>query len=106
MSQFSFDGATVLELFSCYESILPPAKTLGPVVGVGWFNDEMKCNPDLDDFIEQDISVDPFLALADNYFDFVIIPSMFQLFQRPLDMFREINRVLKPGGVAIVGVKL
>ena len=28
----------------------------------------MKCNPDLDDYIEQDITVPP---LQDNYFDFV-----------------------------------
>jgi hypothetical protein len=31
---------------------------------------------------------------------------MFQLLQRPLDMFKEINRVLKPGGTAFIGVKL
>ena len=29
-----------------------------------------------------------------------------QLFQRPQDMMREINRVLKPGGRAVMGVKL
>jgi len=106
LSQHLFDGAKVLELFSCYESILPPRIQLGPTVGVGWYGDEMKCNPDLDDYIVQDITVDPFLPIADEYFDFVIVPANFQLFQRPLDMFREINRVLKPGGTAIVGVKL
>ena len=63
-------------------------------------NEEMLCNPDLDDFIRQYITFDPFLPLADNYFDFVIVPCMFQLFQRPLDMFQEINRVLKPGGTS------
>ena len=40
---------------------------------------------------EQDLTVDPFLPLADNYFDFVVVPAMFQLFQRPLDMFKGIN---------------
>ena len=106
MGEYFFDGAKVLELFSCYESILPPKYKLGPTVGVGWMNEEMLCNPDLDDFIEQDITVDPFLPLADNYFDFVVVSSMFQLFQRPLDMFKEINRVLKPGGTAFIGVKV
>lgn len=104
-SQYMFEGAKVLELFSCYESILPPVE-LGPTIGVGWYGDEMECNSVLDDFIEQDITMDPFLPLADNYFDFVVVPAMFQLFQRPLDMFKEINRVLKPGGIAFVGVKL
>jgi Methyltransferase domain len=106
LSQYLFDGATVLELFSTYESVLPKRFKLGPTVGVGWSSREMVTNPRLDDFIEQDLTVDPFLPLADNYFDFVVVPAMFQLFQRPLDMFREINRVLKPGGTAIIGVKL
>jgi hypothetical protein len=104
-SQYLADDATVLELFSTYESILPPGHN-GLTVGVGWFDDEMKANSELDDYIVQDITVDPFLPLADNFFDLVIIPANFQLFQRPLDMFKEINRVLKPGGTAIVGVKL
>lgn len=106
LSQYLFDGARVLELFSTYESVLPPGFAYGPTVGVGWSAREMKSNDALDDFIEQDLSVDPFLPLADNYFDFVVVPAMFQLFQRPLDMFQEINRVLKPGGTVFVGVKL
>jgi len=79
MEDYFFDGAKVLELFSCYDSILPPRVKLGPTVGVGWSSEEMKANAALDDFIEQDISVDPFLPLADNYFDFVIVPAMFQV---------------------------
>eukprot|EP00981_Chlorochromonas_danica_P006601 scaffold1438_cov173-Ochromonas_danica.AAC.6 len=105
LQQYSFPGAKVLELFSCYESILPPGK-LGPVVGVGWYGEEMKSNAALDDFIEQDLTVDPYLPLADGYFDIVVMPAMFQLLQRPKEMFQEINRVLKPGGMAFIGVKL
>ena len=106
MDQYVKDDAKVLELFSCYETILPPTYKQGVTVGVGWSTYEMSCNPSLDDFIEQDISIDPYLPLADNYFDFVVVPAMFQLFQRPKEMFEEINRVLKPGGTAFVGVKL
>lgn len=98
---------SVLELFACHESILPsPRGRIGTAVGVGWFGYEMEANEDLDDCIEQDISVDPYLPLKDNYFDFVVVPAMFQLYQRPLEMFQEINRVLKPGGTAFIGVKL
>ena len=100
LSQYFFNGAKVLELFSCYESILP-GFDLDTTVGVGWYGDEMKANGALDDYIEQDITVDPFLPLADNYFDFVVVPAMFQLFQRPQDTFKEINRVLKPGIIAV-----
>lgn len=106
MSPYFKDGDKVLELFSTYDSILPGKVQLGPTVGVGWWNKEMRANAALDDYIEQDISVDPYLPLADNYFDFVIMPANFQLLQRPKETFEEINRVLKPGGIAFVGVKL
>lgn len=105
-SQYFFPGAKVLELFSTYDSILPPRIELGPTVGIGWYGEEMKANAALDDYIEQDISTDPYLPIADNYFDFVVLPAMFQLLQRPKEMFQEINRVLKPGGIAFIGVKL
>lgn len=111
-------GARVLELFSTYESILPASARTpqaaaaaglaspGATVGVGWWSREMKANPLLDDWIEQDLSVDPYLPLASNAFDVVVMPANFQLLQRPREMFEEINRVLKPGGTAFVGVKL
>ena len=78
----------------------------GVTVGVGWCSNEMNANPSLDDFIEQDVSIDPYLPLTDNYFDFVVIPAMFQLLQRPRELFEEINRVLKPGGRVFVGKSL
>lgn len=106
LSQYLFPGASVLELFSCYESLLPANVELGPTVGVGLYDREMRCNAMLDDCIEQDISQDPFLPLADDYFDFVVMPANFQLLQRPQQFFQEVNRVLKPGGRAIIGVKL
>jgi SAM-dependent methyltransferase len=103
----SMDEPRVLELFSTYESILPYELTnKGPVVGVGWYGYEMEANSVLDDVIEQDISIDPYLPLQDNYFDVVVMPAMFQLLQRPQEMFQEINRVLKPGGTAFIGLKL
>ena len=105
MGELIQPGATVLELFSTYDSILPPV-TLGPTVGVGWSVLEMKANAALDDYIEQDLSVDPFLPLADNFFDFVVMPANFQLLQRPRETFEEINRVLKPGGTAFIGIKV
>lgn len=32
-----------------------------------------------DDYIEQDLTVDPYLPLADGYFDIVVMPAMFQV---------------------------
>jgi hypothetical protein len=46
LAQYFFNGAKVLELFSCYESILPGFE-LDTTVGVGFYGDEMRTNPDL-----------------------------------------------------------
>lgn len=107
LSQFiTQNNVSVLEIFSTYESILPANIRYDAVVGVGWDKREMKANALLDDFIAQDVSTDPFLPLADNYFDFVVMPANFQLLQKPRELMQEVNRVLKPGGTAFVGVKL
>lgn len=52
MNDYFFEGASILELFSCYESILPSkmrrkSSKRGPVVGIGWNEQEMRSNPDL-----------------------------------------------------------
>ena len=100
------EGLRVLELFSCYESILPTGKKLGPTIGIGWDNEEIESNADIDDYIIQDITIDPYIPLKSNYFDIVIIPANIQLLQRPLTLFQEINRVLKVGGYCFAGLKL
>ena len=51
LDQYFNEGAKVLELFSTYESILPPGLKYGPTVGVGWSSREMIANEALDDYI-------------------------------------------------------
>jgi len=104
MSQYFFDGCSVLEIGSTYESFLPTVE-YGPVVGIGWHPEELAANIALDDYILQDFTVDPYFPLSDNFFDFVVMPANFQLIQRPKIFFQEVNRVLKPGGMAMIGVK-
>jgi SAM-dependent methyltransferase len=62
----------------------------------------MEKNPDLDDHVVHDLNVDPVLPFDDASFDGVAITVSIQYLVRPVDVFREVHRVLKPGGVFLV----
>jgi len=42
------------------------------------------------------------LPLADGIFDFIVCSAAFKNFARPLDAIKEMHRVLKPGGTALI----
>jgi len=97
-------GSDVLDLMSSWVSHLPPERELAPgrVVGVGLNADELRRNPRLAEWAVQDLNVDPRLAFADWSFDAVLITVSIQYLTRPVEVFREVGRVLRPGGLTIV----
>merc|ERR1712176_901382 len=50
----------------------------------------------------QDLNVDPKLPFPDNTFDAVTNAVSVDYLTQPLEVFREIRRVLKPGGLAVM----
>ena len=48
----------------------------------------------------KDLNVNPVLPYGDNEFDAVTIAVSVDYLSQPLEVFKEMNRVLKPGGVA------
>ncbi|MGR8918995.1 MAG: class I SAM-dependent methyltransferase [Gammaproteobacteria bacterium] len=97
-------GADVLDLMSSWVSHLPPTPPLGRVAGLGMNADELAKNPRLDDFSVHDLNADPMLPYADGSFDAVLNAVSIQYLVRPLDVFAEIARVLRPGGLAVVAM--
>ena len=71
-------------------------------MGLGLNAVEMEKNPDLDDHVVHDLNVDPVLPFDDASFDGAAITVSIQYLVRPVDVFREVHRVLKPGGVFLV----
>ena len=63
---------------------------------------EMAENPQLDEFVVKDINADPSLPFADAAFDAVVITVSVQYLVRPVEVFAEVARVLRPGGVFLV----
>lgn len=96
------DGMTVLDLMSSWRSHLPAEKSLGQVVGHGMNSAEMQANPQLNEHFVQNLNQDYHLSLNNEQFDAVLCAVSVQYLQQPLEVFGEVYRVLKPGGVFIV----
>ena len=72
------------------------------VAGLGMNAEELAENPQLTEWVVHDLNADPVLPFGDGEFDVVTIAVSVQYLTRPLEVFREIGRVLRPGGGCIV----
>lgn len=102
LGELLLPGATILDLMSSWKSHLPPEARPARVVGLGMNATELAANDQLDEWVVQDINADPTLPFGADEFDAAIITVSIQYVVRPLSLFREIRRVLKPGGALIV----
>ncbi len=93
-------GADVLDLMSSWVSHLPDPAVLplGRVVGLGLNEAELAANPRLGAWDVHDLNTEPKLPYADASFDAVLCAVSIQYLVRPLEVFAEAARVLRPGG--------
>ena len=63
---------------------------------------EMGINPWLSERVVYDINQDPSLPFGDSIFDAVICSLSVEYLSRPVDVFKQIARVLVPEGILIV----
>ena len=94
--------STVLDLMSSWRSHWPKGHPKARLVGLGLNPTEMRENPDLDDFVVHDVNLDPRLPFEDGAFDAAVITVSVQYLTKPVDVFRDVHRLLKPGGVFLV----
>lgn len=87
----------LLDLMSSWRSHLPPGFSKQRLIGLGLNAEEMADNPDLDEYVVHNINSDPRLPFAEAYFDGVVVTVSIQYLTRPLEVFAEVRRVLKPG---------
>ena len=97
-------GADVLDICSSWVSHYPSDVEYGRVSGLGMNEDELKKNKRLSDFVVQDLNENPKMPYEDESFDYVTCVVSVDYLTRPLEVFREINRVLRPGGKAIMSI--
>ena len=97
------EGADVLDLCASWASHLPLDAPLARVHGVGLNEAELAANGQLSDWRVQDLNAQPALRhLADASFDAAVCACGVMYLTRPLEVARELRRVLRRGGVAVL----
>jgi SAM-dependent methyltransferase len=88
-------GGEILDLMSSWISHLPPEVTYRRVIGLGMNEVELRENPRLDGYIVQNLNAEPGLPFADAEFDGAGICVSIDYLTRPVEVLREVGRVLK-----------
>ncbi len=92
----------VLDLMASIDTHLPDSFEAGRVAGLGMNADELAANPKLDERVVHDLNATPTLPFPDNSFDIVLNTLSVQYLTHPVEIFREVNRVLRDGGLHLV----
>eukprot|EP00316_Scyphosphaera_apsteinii_P004775 CAMPEP_0119317304 /NCGR_PEP_ID=MMETSP1333-20130426/42700_1 /TAXON_ID=418940 /ORGANISM="Scyphosphaera apsteinii, Strain RCC1455" /LENGTH=280 /DNA_ID=CAMNT_0007323203 /DNA_START=224 /DNA_END=1066 /DNA_ORIENTATION=- len=98
------DGSDVLDICSSWVSHYPrsfPAR-MNSLVGTGINELELACNDQLSSFVQADLNVKPALPFKDKSFDVITCVVSFDYLVQPLQVIREVARVLRPGGKVIL----
>jgi SAM-dependent methyltransferase len=95
-------GGAILDLMSSWVSHLPPEAEYCRVVGVGLNEQELAENPFLDEWLVQNLNHDTRLPFADGEFDAAVICASVQHLTRPIEVLREVGRVVHPGGPVVI----
>ena len=95
-ARFLKPGMRVLDLMSSWVSHLPDAIDL-QVAGLGLNAAELAQNPRLAERTVHDLNETPALPYPDASFDAVVCTASVEYLVRPLEVFRAVRRVLRPG---------
>ncbi len=96
------EGGVILDLMSSWISHLPEEMAFQRVIGHGMNEEELAANPRLDEYFVQDLNENPALALADRCLDAACVCVSVQYLQRPVAVFRELARCLRPGAPLVI----
>ena len=93
---------TILDLMSSAFSHLPDGFPCQRVVGLGLNEVELRSNPVLDEYLIHDLNIEPNLPFTDAEFAGVILTASVQYLTKPVQVFREVRRILQPNAPFIV----
>ena len=100
--RFLQPGMQVLDLMSSWQSHLPEAVTDLAVTGLGMNQEELQQNPRLNEQVIHDLNTQPELPFEENQFDAAICSVSVEYLIKPIEVFREVARVVKPGAPFVV----
>jgi SAM-dependent methyltransferase len=100
--EFFPPGGEILDLMSSWVSHLPPEVEYRRVIGLGMNEAELRRNERLDSYVVQNLNANPRLPFEDAEFDGCGICVSIDYLTRPIEVLREVGRVLKVGGPTII----
>jgi SAM-dependent methyltransferase len=92
----------ILDLMSSWVSHLPAEVEYRRVIGLGMNEVELRRNERLDSYIVQNLNTNPLLPLGTGEFDGAGICVSIDYLTRPVEVLREVGRVLKVGAPLVV----
>ena len=95
-------NGVIFDLMSSWVSHLPPGLTASAVIGHGMNAEELAANPRLTQHFVQDLNRTPKLPLDTACLDAALCCVGVQYLQKPVEVFEEVARVLRPGSPFIV----
>ena len=95
-------NGVILDLMSSWISHLPEEMNFSRVAGLGMNAEELAANPRLTESVAQSLNRQPQIPFGDNEFDGAAICVSVQYLVRPIEIFREIARVLKENAPLVV----
>jgi SAM-dependent methyltransferase len=95
-------GGDVLDLMSSWVSHLPPEVEYRSVFGLGMNEAELAANPRLSGHVVHDLNARPSIPLDTSTFDAAAICVSIQYLTQPVEVLRDVGRVLRPGGVLAI----
>jgi hypothetical protein len=95
-------GMQVLDFMSSWVSHLPKDIADLSVTGLGMNAEELERNPQLSERVTHDVNANTRLPFTDKLFDAVVCTVSVEYLVQPVTVFRELGRILKPGGIVLV----
>lgn len=96
------EGSRILDLMAGPDSHIKEELQPAALVGLGLNCEELEANMRLSARIVHDVNVCPVLPFEDNTFDVVINTVSVDYLTRPVEVFKEVARILKPQGTFVV----
>ena len=94
--------SNVLDLMGSWISHLPKELKFEKVIGHGLNRAELTANAGYSEIFVQDLNQNQKLPLENSSVDFVLNCASFQYLQRPVQVWEEVKRILRPRGKVII----
>jgi SAM-dependent methyltransferase len=95
-------GGDLLDLMSSYRSHMPASLAWNRLAGLGMNETELRENDQLTDYAVHDLNADPRMPYPDASFDGAVVTVSVQYMTRPVEIFRDVARVLRPGAPFVI----